>query len=205
MRRQRAVHQHRRRRRHRHRRRRSRRCPPRRFPSHRRCRSDASVWLRLCAPSETPAATVGNGFALEWGILFAGAALGVHGVRLGRPEAHRCAFGQVCVPSLATPSTLAWAGSLKPPKSCPCARVGSYHVDVSVPIPSGDLEEPYFALTALGIVNTPTPKFRTPGVRRRPSLSRAHISGVFESQDMILGVLETPNGISFTWYRWLVV
>ena len=26
------------------------------------------VAVRLCAPSETPAATVGNGFALEWGI-----------------------------------------------------------------------------------------------------------------------------------------
>ena len=55
------------------------------------------MWLRLCAPSETPAATVGNGFALEWGILWAGAAQGIHRVRLGRSEVHRCALGQVCV------------------------------------------------------------------------------------------------------------
>ena len=51
------------------------------------------VAVRLCAPSETPAATVGNGFALEWGIFWAGAAQGVHRVRLGRPEVHRCALG----------------------------------------------------------------------------------------------------------------
>jgi hypothetical protein len=60
------------------------------------------VWLRLCAPSETPVATVGTGFALEWGILWVGSALGVHMVRLGRPEVHRSALGQVCVPSSAT-------------------------------------------------------------------------------------------------------